>query len=280
MKKILVPVDFSDESIFAVDAALQIAKLDNSQLEIIHVIEQSNESFSSTGEWTSPDSEHKVYIMKLIEVSQEKLERLVKESPIEGINVTTRVEVGNAFKHVSQSIAEHNFDLVVMGSKGASGFKELVIGSNAEKVVRYSKCPVLVIKAKTDISSIKNIVLGIDLNEERSYSVDSLKSFQMLLGAQLHVVHVSTPAYWQLTRSLNLAGQAFADKHKLENYSFNIYNASSPEIGIACFATDVNGDMISLVTHGNTGLPHFMDGSLSEDMANHSDKPIFTLSLS
>jgi hypothetical protein len=66
--------------------------------------------------------------------------------------------LGSVYKGISESIANQNPDLIVMGSKGASGLDEVIVGSNTEKVVRTAACPVITIKAETDVSKMKKVV--------------------------------------------------------------------------------------------------------------------------
>ncbi|WP_332913425.1 universal stress protein [Algoriphagus boritolerans] len=63
--------------------------------------------------------------------------------------------LGSVFKGITESIAEQSPDLIVMGSKGASGLEEVIVGSNTEKVVRTATCPVVTIKAETDVKKMK-----------------------------------------------------------------------------------------------------------------------------
>ncbi|MCG7844209.1 MAG: universal stress protein, partial [Methanomassiliicoccales archaeon] len=71
-----------------------------------------------------------------------------KEAEAMGVKLTTRVEEGSPSRKIVDLSAEH--DLVVMGTLGRTGFSKLLLGSVAERVVRFAKCPVLVIRSQGD----------------------------------------------------------------------------------------------------------------------------------
>jgi hypothetical protein len=65
-----------------------------------------------------------------------------------------------------------------MGSKGANGFEEALIGSNTEKVVRHAKCPVLTVKSKVGIDQVKEIVFATSFKEEDSHVAEEIMRLQ------------------------------------------------------------------------------------------------------
>jgi hypothetical protein len=70
--------------------------------------------------------------------------------------------------------------------------------------------------------------------------------------------------------------ERFAKKLCLKNYTLNVFNDLSEEEGIIHFANSINADLIALATHGRTGFAHVIAGSIAEDVANHSRKPVLT----
>ena len=70
--------------------------------------------------------------------------------------------------------------------------------------------------------------------------------------------------------------QEFAKKYALSDVTINIYNDEQEEVGIRHFAEDIDADLIAMTTHGRKGFGHFILGSVTEDVANHTLKPIWT----
>jgi hypothetical protein len=163
-----------------------------------------------------------------------------------------------------------------MGSKGASGFEEVLIGSNTEKIVRHARCPVLTVKSKVNIDDVHDIVFATSFREEDSHVAEEIMKLQEVFKAKLHLVRVNTPNNFETTRKLMARAEAFVKENKISNYTINIYNDKVEEDGIIFFAQDINADLIALATHGHSGLVHLLSGSIAEDVVNHAKRPVWT----
>jgi len=276
MNKILVPTDFSKQAGYALDAAVDIARKNGSEILLLHVIEGfSSGSFSTMG-GVPDDLNEEVFMAKLLEKGKAELDKLAGKEGYAGAQIHTKVQIGNAFTHISKDILENDADLVVMGSQGTSGYEEAFIGSNTEKVVRHANCPVITIKNPVDFAQVNDIAFAADFRDKESNVITSIKTIQEALGAKLHLVKVDTPRNFESSRSINQRIQKFVKTHQLENYTISIYNEYSEEDGIIYFAEDIDADMIALATHGRTGLLHLLSGSIAEDVANHAQRPVWT----
>ncbi|TDI69857.1 MAG: universal stress protein [Bacteroidetes bacterium] len=276
MKTILVPTDFSKEAGYALDAAIDLAARAGAQVILLHVVEGFVPGSFATQGGGPDDISEELFMRKLLEKGKNDLSKLVANRKLENINIISNVRVGNPFHHIARDILDNEADLVVMGSKGASGYEDVLIGSNTERVVRYSKCPVITIKNPVDFSHVTDIVFAADFIESEDNVAVELKTMQNLLGAKLHLVKVDTPGNFENSRTIKKRIHAFVQKHSLENYTLEIYNESTEEDGIIYFAEDIDADMIALATHGRTGLKHLLSGSIAEDVVNHAQRPVWT----
>ncbi len=279
MKKILVPTDFSQEANNALDFAIQWAKIDQASIHLLHVLELPSSSFSIMGDVQSTyDDFDEVYAVKLLEKVKSTLGELEDKVSAEGITVESHIKQGNTYKHIYKKITENGYDLIIMGSTGASGLQELIVGSNAEKVIRHSEVPVITIKDKTDLTSIRNMVYATDFEHNRS--IQLAKYIQELLGINIHLLKVYNTNRWAYTaESAKDELEKFAKREGFENYSINTIDAPFVEDGIVEFAEKNNADMIFMGTHGYTGIPHLLFGSSAEAVANHSNKPVLTVKI-
>lgn len=275
MKQIIVPTDFSDQATFALDFAAQIARQSDAKILLLNVIEQSGSSFNTMGQVSSAQIDD-VYVLELLKAMKEKMKATASNEAYADLNLETVVHVGHTFHTISNEIAERNADLIVMGSKGISGIKEVLIGSNTEKVVRHSKAPVITVKSPVEVNSIKNIVFATDLTGDHPHVVEEVVKLQNMLGATLHIVKVNTPSGFQSDRDIKRLMNEYVDQFSIQNHTLNIYNHSGEEDGIIYFADDIRADMIALGTHGRTGLMHLLSGSVAEDVVNHSKRPVWT----
>lgn len=276
MKTILVPTDFSKEAGYALDAAIDLAARAGAQVILLHVVEGFVPGSFATQGGGPDDISEEFFMRKLLEKGKNDLSKLVANRKLENINIITNVKVGNPFHHIARDILDNEADLVVMGSKGASGYEEVLIGSNTERVVRYSKCPVITIKKPVEFSQVTDIVFAANFIEAEDNVAAELITLQNLLGAKLHLVKVDTPGNFESSRTIKKRIHAFVQKHGLKNYTMEIYNESTEEDGIIYFAEDIDADMIALATHGRTGLKHLLSGSIAEDVVNHAQRPVWT----
>lgn len=277
MKKILVPIDFSKHSEYALEAASVLAKKHNANILALHMLEISDALLTKT------DSEQQAKTVFFLKLAEQKFKKFIDKDYLKGISIIPIVKHFKVFSEISDVAKEHNADLIVMGSHGTSGIKEVFIGSNTEKVVRHSNIPVLVIKHDPVLMDFENVVFACDFSEEaiKPYK-DAYKLFKVL-NTKVHLVYVNLPnesfrssseIERQVAHFLKLA------EGNLENMNNVTYVSDySIEKGILNFANLIGADLIAVVTHGRTGLSHFFEGSISEDIANHSTLPVMTFKI-
>lgn len=280
MKTIIVPTDFSEQAGYALDLAVQIARRSSAKILLLNVIEGMRSfSFNTMGEAESATGEEAFIIKKLIEQTRENLYDVKTKPEYADVEIESLVEMGNPYQSIGSVVGEHNAELIVMGTKGASGVDEVMIGSNTERVVRYAQCPVVTIKEKLDLDSIKNIVFATNLTEDQDDVVNRVKAMQKQLGAELHLIKVNTPNNFHTQRQSAEEFRKYLAKHEFENAHTHVYNEATEEDGIIYFAEDLGQCMIAIGTHGRTGILHLLSGSIAEDLVNHSKVPVWTMSM-
>ncbi len=278
MKRILVPTDFSKPAQNAVDVAIDVAKKAKAELILLHVVEAaSGASFNITGEVNvSGGWEEKLFTMRLIDRARKQMEKTFEEVKAAGVKVKKELRVGTAFYGMRDIVAEQNVELVVMGTAGRSKLKEMVIGTNTEKVVRHSKCPVLTVHKKPVTTDFKNIVYATSMSEEEEVFSRIVRNTQQLYGSTIHLVRVNTPGNFQRDAIVEKYMQNFAKKLRLKDYTINIFNDLTEEEGIIYFADSINADLIAMATRGRTGFAHVLAGSIAEEVVSHSKRPVLT----
>lgn len=279
MKRILVPTDFSKAAQIATEVAADIAKKANSQLILLHVIEEATgSSFNIEGQISSPDEtwENKIFTLKLIEKGKAQLAKMAEDAKLAGIKVKQELRVGNPFHGMRTIITDHKVDLVVMGTAGHSKLEDMIIGSNTEKVVRHANCPVLTVHKKPSVTDFKSIVYATSMGDDEAVFSRVVRSTQQLYDATVHLVRINTPGNFQRDAIVKKQMQDFAKKLQLKNFTVNVYNDLSEEEGIIYFADSINADLIAMATHGRTGFAHVLAGSIAEDVVSHAKRPVLT----
>lgn len=271
MKKILVPVDFSQPSIEAFKFAVQISRKSKGSITVLHAIDLPVMVYGA-----SLDMPVYTYDLGLLNDMKanatSRYRKMVRQfgGGIEKIKII--VDQGPVFPVIREYIRNKRFDLVVMGTQGASGFREFFIGSNTEKVVRFSKVPVLAIRKSVPLASIKNIVYPTSLEAGQTEFIKQLKSLQKFFNAKLQLLYLNTP--FNFVRDSEV--QAFVKQHKLTNCTINIRHDRYEPDGIIGFAKEAKADLLAMPTHARKGLAHLIGGSVTEDVVNHVDLPIWT----
>ena len=274
MKRILVPTDFSKHAEYALRVAAQIAKKNNSEICLLHMLELPHQGSDAVSSGSAIPQ-----IMYFKEMAINKLETLMDADFLEGINVSEIIQFEKAFDGIMEISKKNNVDLIVMGSHGASGYEEMFIGSNAEKVVRSSEVPVLVIKNETAEFKADRLVFASDFSDEIKKPFAKLVEFATIFNSHLDLVMINTPNSFKATAVAEKIMTDFLEETNFTNYSTHIYNDVNVEKGILNYSSSVDADIIGMCTHGRTGFSHFFNGSISEDLVNHTVRPVITFKI-
>ncbi|PHR71917.1 MAG: universal stress protein UspA [Lutibacter sp.] len=277
MKKIIVPIDFSKHSEYALETAAVLAQKNNAELLVLHMLELSNAILTRDGNSIQTET---IFFLKLAE---KKFKEFLDKPYLKGIKVTPIVKHFKVFSEVSQVAKEHCVDLIVMGSHGVSGLKEIFVGSNTEKVVRNSDIPVLVVKHHPILTDFDSVVFACDFSEEIIGAFTKASKMLKELGIKMYLLHVNLPNE-KFRSSTEIERKVATFLEKVEGNLSKMNEVAyvsdySVEKGILNYSNVVGADLIAVVTHGRKGLTHFMDGSVSEDVANHSTLPVLTFKI-
>lgn len=275
MKKIVVPVDFSDYSEHALKVASNIAKIKSAELVVVHMMGLSDAVLPK-------DNSNSMEGMFYIKLTQKRFEEFLDKDYLKGVTVHQVVRNYKVFSELDDVAKEHHADLIVMGSHGSSGLSEMFVGSNTEKVVRTADTPVLVIKESLDFD-LKTAVFACD------FKLESIPAFKKVLHL-FNSLNINTKLVY-----INLPGAPFLSTKEIEQRivdfiinvkgislkpeDITIYSDYYVEEGVFNYAKRVKADIISMPTHGRRGLAHFFAGSIGEDIVNHSKLPVLTVKL-
>ncbi|ALM20870.1 universal stress protein UspA [Nonlabens sp. MIC269] len=269
MKKIIVPTDFSIQAENALRIAADMARENDGEVYLLHQLDLPLH-LANNGSSNLPEA---VFFMKL---AKEKFDNLMKADFLDGVTVHGDVATGAAFSGIMDTVKRHNADIIVMGSHGADGVKNLFIGSNAEKVVRNSEIPVLIVKDRKERLDVNEFVFATDLDPNSTSALKEADNFARQTNCHLHLLYVNTPGNFLSTRDASAKMQEYLKNVNVEPKDYTIYNDQSVEEGVFNFSKDIKADVIGMATHGRRGLSHFFNGSVSEDVVNHSSLPVIT----
>ncbi|MEK6481821.1 universal stress protein [Catalinimonas sp. 4WD22] len=275
MKSILVPTDFSECAEYASKMAIQLARKSGAILHFIHLIEVPVDWLYSGTDLDKryPDISNKV------KKAKNALDGLVREAERQDVVVKTNIEYNQDYSIIITYTEQHAIDLIVMGSHGTSGIKELFIGSHTQKIVRLSQVPVLVIKHSINKLEIKQIVFAYDFESEAQSYFQKVIDFASLLGAKIHLLFVNTPLNFKESQSINQILAEYARLAPQVVSSTNVYDSFSFEKGLINFCHEKEGDMIVMLTHGRKGMFRLLNSSVTERVIDHVNVPVMSLNI-
>ncbi len=278
MKKIVVPVDFSKYSEYAIEVASAFAKKYNAEIILLHMLGLSEAVLTKNEDQEVAEA---VYYLKLAE---KRFQTLESRTFLAGVTVSEIVQNYKDFAEINEVAKDQGADLIVMGSHGSSGISEVFVGSNTEKVVRTSEVPVLVIKEQISNFNVQKVVFACDFKMENILVYRKAMRLFQRLGATVDLVYVNVPGTaFKSSTEMDQAAQEFlaiADFEAPIRPEEVIYvNGYSIEQAIFDYGKKVDADALAIPTHGRRGLAHFFNGSLGEDIANHAKLPVFTFKI-
>jgi nucleotide-binding universal stress UspA family protein len=181
MNKILIPVDFSEDSLSAIQYACQlISQNDRKQeVDLIHVFTHHSNSYVNRQAYPIEDPQ--------VKISEKDMERLLANLQNEhpDIKFNTIFKEGNLFEEISKVTAGFDYDAVIMGTKGSSGLEAIFLGSNTYDVILNTKTPVVGIPQKT--KSLKKDRVGLLCNFKEG-EIEVLQHAIKLIGTDFELV--------------------------------------------------------------------------------------------
>lgn len=279
MKKILVPIDFSPNSKNALRIAAEIAVKYGAAIELLHtnvvaIYAPPLAEYASATVYAEDQGYDEFASRELEKLKHE----LLKTASFSKLKVDTRVEEGYLYSCIRNVAMEDDVDLVVMGTKGASGVSEFLIGSNTEKVIRTAPCPVLAVPESVENFKLKTVMLPSTLKKDQKGVFRYLAGWQKMFDFNVKVLYLNNPSGFPTD------GSAEAEKNRLSEEA----GLSKPEVimvteslfedaSIISLAEQYDIDMITMATHQRHGLSHVFFGSITEDTVNHSNIPVLAV---
>ena len=269
--KIIVPLDFHEQSLIALEQTRSIAKFMNAEIIILYIIESAD--------FISSMFQKNETIYK---TAREKLEKLAAETSEKyQIPVSIRIEKGKVYEKILKVAEEVNARFIIMGKNDADeGFKRF-IGSNTTHVISNSSCPVITIKGKEHNLGVRNIVLPLDLTKKTREKVFNAISFGLHYNSAIWMVSVLTGGI-SLTRSRIYEKMKRAKSMIEENgvpcnvKLFKRSDVPNYEM-ILKYALDIDADLIMIMTHQESNWRDHYIGKFAHEIINRSDIPVMTM---
>lgn len=277
MKRILVPCDFSKPSREAFKMAVDIASKSNGTVTVLRILYMPTiyaPNFIGDSIAYNP-----LLITSMEEDAKKDFEEMKKTYGNGSVSIDLEIQVGGIIDCIKRISEEKKIDLVLMGTSGSSGLDEALIGSNTEKVVRFSEVPVLAVRTAPNLSSLKTILLPTTANLDQTKFIEHVKKLQTFFNATLHILLINTPTNFRPDAEAKEALEEFVKHYHLKDYALHFKSYRNEDEGIIDFAYTNKADLIAMATHSRKGLAHLFSGSVTEAVVNHIQTPVWTFSI-
>ncbi|MEA5520834.1 universal stress protein [Limnoraphis robusta] len=282
--RILVPIDFSELSLKALEVAASLGKhltvkitpfhayipvADIDGLYYMGMVIGSHANFSDI---------EPVIKDRLTQVAEDKVDKNLLTAPL--------ISVGNA----PQAIVEEakNFDLVIMSTHGRTGFSRFLLGSVSEKVLRIAHTPILIVEEESVFEPLDKILVTTDFSENSFAAFSWARDFAKVSGAKIDFIHIIK---YDEFKSMSTA-QTFASLRKdrmnklIEEYFGDIASQVHPEViltsespheSIFNLHFSRNYNLIVMATIGRTGLKYLTLGSTTANVVRTVGAPVLSI---
>lgn len=278
IKKILVPTDFSEISINAIDYAAFIAKNCDAEVILLHVYESIEQN---SGIKLALD------INEIIEKGiNEKIADIKSTNKnLWGVKFSSKVINGKIHSEIHHAAKDLNADLIVMGTHGSSGIgsiSKFLLGSNAYRVTNDAPCPVLTLREKNDNIRFKDILLPIDHTEETRQKLETAIEWAKAFNATIHLVALTAFFDELFVEIKDLKKLVSQIEEKLEKagvrYTSKMIRHQRISESVLSYADKIHTDLIFIVTGAESKLSEIVLRSAVRTIVSESKSPVLSIS--
>lgn len=275
IRKILVPIDFTETSDIALAEATSLAIGLKADILLLNVVESTGYNYSVfAATETIPPSLNDLEgrIRKKMEVMKGQI---VKKF---GIKCSTFVVSGHIHTEINNFANMKKVDLIVMGTHGASGFKEYFIGSNSQRVITLSDIPVLTTQRKSNKTGFKNILIPLDNSIHSREKVNIAIIIAKLYNSKIHLLGLpdSRDKNDVAKFKIKMASvERLIESDELQ-YESNLAHGSNLAETAIKYATKNKCDLIVINTGHESKITGVFMGAFSQQIVNHSLIPVLS----
>lgn len=275
IKKIMVPVDFSETSNHALEHAGWIASTAHAELLLAHVLPPNPYYFETADPQVLPED-----LVESRNFAEEKIRDIMRScSEKFGVNPRYRILHGKISDELTQLASDESIDIIMMGTHGAKGLEEILIGSNAQNLVAHAPCPVITFQKDERKPGFDNIVLPIERSRHSREKVDIAIRLAVTCHSNIHILGLidndSKEEYDKLQIVLDQVEKA-VNRAQL---TYTRHTAKGNNIANVAmrYADRIDADLIMILAEDESVMGRFDLGPFSRHIVNHSDIPVMSI---
>lgn len=268
----LVPVDYSDKSVFGLKYAVKLNKVLNGKITFLNVIKGVDPIWSEF----FTDVEREILLKKL----RDHLRGFVlKNANISESQFDCLIAKGKLCDTIMQTAESLNVNAIIMGTSHADNIKKKIIGTNALRVVSEAKCPVITIKGEPSLADIKRLILPLDISKETREKVVDTVDIAKKLDAEVFVVSAYTfedeLIYTKLRQQQEQVVKYITERGI--KCSGSLFRTDNQVDGVLDFIKAKKGDMVIITTHQQLEIVTSFVGSFAKSIISKSEIPVMSI---
>ncbi len=275
IKRILIPVDFTETSELAITEAITIANAVDAEIYILHVVEYNEYYFSVVPE-TQVMLPPLISLEKAVKTKMEGMSEKIKKKS--GLSPKVFVTTGQVHSEVIDFSKKKKIDLIIMGTHGASGFREVFIGSNAQHIVTLSSVPVITMRMKKSKAEFRNILIPIDSSLHSREKVNLAITIADLFKSKIHLLGLTDSKDIDEQNKINIKLDSIkkvSNMHKLDHKSVVVQGKSLAKAAMD-YANRNKCDLIVINTGHESDITGIFLGAFAQQIVNHSKVPVLS----
>ena len=274
-RTILIPIDFSEQSLIGLEQTYNLAKLFEASITLLHVIRTHGPIWRFFSQKEKDDTVNRMEI---------NLRKLADEAEKEhSVNITTMVEKGKVVETILRISKIINPAMISVGTSSGSNIGKKIIGSNALSLIKQSTCPVITFKGNEHNDGCDNIILPLDTKKETKDKVEITKKIAKYFKSKIHAVTIVTSENQLVidkaeTQLLQVKKDIIIDD--IECDIKIIKSEKNKDImahKLISYAYNVDADLIAIMTQQENNIQEFIIGSLAKQIIFASDIPVLSL---
>jgi nucleotide-binding universal stress UspA family protein len=265
--KILIPVDFSENSIKAFELALSLNRNQKTTIILVHIVELIYDFASQAA--IALDSMHTD--------AKKLLDEIEKKYKSEHLEFEKIVEEGTASISISRLAIQNEVGMIVIGTSGSGRIKKLIMGSTAQNLLKESSVPVLVVPAKAPVSQIGKLTMALQFSNHEKPLLHQVIAFTNNWGLEISFLQVSTAKDFKDELACLGLATYLRENFQLKTTSITIIESDSTNAEINSYFETTQENILVMCHQHKNFWKEFQESSHSVAMACQSTVPILIM---
>jgi len=270
VKTLLHPTDFSENSLNALDYAIEFCQHSGAELLLVH-------AYGSPYDLSNRSEDEVSVREKAIESMERLIEDVLDDPDNVDIECKTIVSGGSPMKTVLEIATEYRVDMIVMGTKGSSDLDNVIFGSTTAEVILEADCPVMAVPDGTEFSDIKHLAYATDYREEDLPIIWNLIQIATYLDANLHLIYLAKES--SLEEDLMFRGfrDLIRERFQYQYLRFELIYGEDFIKSVHDYAGKFEGIVLAMGHYRTNILNSLSKREMVKQMANHTRIPLLVM---